>query len=217
MSEVSEEEFDLDAVIAKVRLDVAARRRAAASDGRRFSPPRRKSDRKSEWVSIGEHLDVAEGQARAVSMIPSMAHRHWLLRPLARLLSRLVFFLTKFQTIPQTRCNESMIEALLRVDSNGTSLSGRFSSLEYSLEAFLVGQENLKQELEATGDRLRRSILEMSDTLSSQVEELKAVANRAHEIEGILDRALSGWEVREAGQKLLEDAYLSFENLFRGT
>ncbi len=213
MKKVREEEFDLDAVMAKVRLDVSARRRASGPDPKRSSPPRRIS----AWVSIGDHLNVAEGQAQAVSMISPMTHRHWLVRPFARMLSRLVLFLTKFQTIPQARCNESVIQALSKVDSNGTRLSGRQSSLEYRLEAFVMDLRILEHELKAAGDRLDQSVVGMRDAISTQAEKLEAVENRTHKTQTALEQALPSPEVLEEGKKLLEASYLSFENLFRGT
>lgn len=138
MSEASG--FDLDKLKASIMEEAAAISRGEGST----QAPRKVHPGENLWNSISYLLDSAEEHGRELSRVPAMMYRNRLVRPVARLIARMVLYVSKFLRIRQEEFNLDVVQALRSINSDGCAINEKLTELSNQLAEVSATLEEVK-------------------------------------------------------------------------
>ena len=185
MSETNE--FDLDELKASIREEAEAIARGEGS----VPAPRKVYSGENLWNSISYLLDSAEEHGRELTRIPAMMYRSRFVRPVARLIARMVLYVTKFLRVRQEDFNLDVVQALRSINADGYSINEKLTELSNQLAAVSEAVEDLSPNVigkapvvraaserdQADIQKLEKSVQRLESQLSrvvTELEELKA-------------------------------------------
>jgi hypothetical protein len=148
--------LDMEALQKEIREEAARRRAGLPSMDafRRF--PETFRDGAVDWEQLQAHLDVAARHANIGATVPPVTRFGALLRPLVRLVARLIMSSAHFLTLPQREFNFSILRALqtlgTRLRNLECQLSERRTTVGQEMKA--EGMWTIQDGLQALSERL---------------------------------------------------------------
>jgi hypothetical protein len=180
-----DEQFDLDELKAGIKEEAEAITRGEGV----VQAPRKVHSGESLWNSVSYLLDSAEEHGRELSRVPAMMYRNRFVRPGARLIARVVLYVTKFLRVRQEDFNLDVVQALRSVNSDGFSINEKITELSNQLAAVSEAVENLGPEviektpgLRAAEQRHRSDMEKLEERVQTLDQRLTLIATELEQL-----------------------------------